>query len=194
MAHPVILSSKTLGILASFGFAASVLGAGPAMAMGFSASYSDFYGKTLTFDLDGVLQPDNDTIFINSITNAQWGGVPGGPTDVVLSIDQVFDIPAGGPFPPATTSISGAIQNFFTYPSVGQGGFFFRTGTFLGFTDFYGGSEVGGYGEYGPTPGYTPNNWSLRQSTPAPGPLPVMGTAAAFGFSRRLRRRIRAVR
>ena len=29
-------------------------------------------------------------------------------------------------------------------------------------------------------------------STPVPGPLPVAGAAAAFGFSRKLRRRLRA--
>ena len=113
---------------------------------------------------------------------------------MVQSLDEVFNIPVGGPFPPATTSISGALQDFFTFPSVGQGGFYFRTGTFLSFTDFYGGSPIGGYGEYGPTPGYTQGNWSLGESTPVPGPLPVAGTAAAFGFSRRLRRRIRSVR
>lgn len=33
---------------------------------------------------------------------------------------------------------------------------------------------------------------ALQNSTPVPGPLPVLGAASAFGYSRRLRRRLRA--
>ena len=40
----------------------------------------------------------------------------------------------------------------------------------------------------------TANGLSIAQlpTTPVPGPLPVAGAAAAFGFSRKLRRRLRA--
>ena len=171
----------------SASLAAIFVGTRSAQAEAFLASYAGFYGQPLTFDLDGVLQPDKNTIFINSITNAKWGGVSGGLTDVVLSYDEVLAL-SPGPYPPATTSIDGSIQNFFTYPSGGQGGFWFRTASALG--DIKGGSPIGGYGDYGPTV-YSKSNWSLRSLQNTPGPLPVFGAAAAFLYSRRIRKRIR---
>lgn len=37
------------------------------------------------------------------------------------------------------------------------------------------------------------NAWNQRKVAPVPGPLPILGAAAAFSFSRRMRRRIAAV-
>ncbi|MCS5700545.1 proprotein convertase P-domain-containing protein [Cyanobium sp. FGCU-52] len=50
---------------------------------------------------------------------------------------------------------------------------------------------------FGDTGGLDPmsiNSWSLTVRTPAPGPLPLLGAASAFGISRRLRRRIASSR
>jgi uncharacterized repeat protein (TIGR03803 family) len=57
------------------------------------------------------------------------------------------------------------------------------TGRFYGTAALGGDTGVGTIYEFDPTP-----------ATPVPGPLPLMGAAAAFSWSRRLRRRIQQVR
>lgn len=55
---------------------------------------------------------------------------------------------------------------------------------------FYGTTPVGSVYGFGTIFEFDPG----ADSAPAPGPLPLMGAGAAFGWSRRLRRRIQPVR
>ena len=55
---------------------------------------------------------------------------------------------------------------------------------------FYGTTQYGGYNDSGAIFEFDPGT----NSAPAPAPLPLLGAGAAFGWSRKLRRRIQPVR
>jgi uncharacterized repeat protein (TIGR03803 family) len=89
-------------------------------------------------------------------------------------------------FDPGSGSIT-LKASFTGYPNGGD--YPFVTMTPAGDGTFYGATTFGGAYDSGSIYQFDPN-----ASSSVPGPLPLMGAGAAFGWSRRLRRRIQAVR
>ncbi len=52
---------------------------------------------TVSGRIDGALQGDGNVIFVNSLTNLQFGGAPGPALPVIISSSQVYGQPATTP-------------------------------------------------------------------------------------------------
>jgi hypothetical protein len=107
------------------------------------------------------------------------------------SVDLTVPGTLGGQQPGAT-----ATWTFDDGASAGLTGSLLISGTFLPTSPLsaFNGEDGNGtwtlfFSDNFPADPLSVNSWSLTV-TPVPGPLPVLGVGAAFGFSRRLRRRI----
>ena len=170
-------------------------GAGPVAALT-SAGNGKFYGTTLSFDGNGdagIFEFDpsgsgslhfigglGGTLPFAALTSAGydafWGTLAYGG---VNGYGTIFFYEPGRYTINDTFSFDGAngANPFAALTSAGNG-------------KFYGTTTRGGANDYGAIFEFDPGADSV--STPAP--LPLMGAGAAFGWSRRLRRRIQAVR
>jgi hypothetical protein len=146
----------------------------------FNFSYNFSTGQ-VAGKLDGTLQGDRNTVFITSFSNLTFKGSPA--LDVPF-IDSVSNFLGSSGNPPAT-SLNGIFQDFTACdtPACNDGFALIPDG-------FFGGPIVSSGPSFGDTfEPYNSQNWSL---TPVPGPLPLLGVAAAFGYSRKLRKRLKS--
>ena len=89
------------------------------------------------------------------------------------------------------SSGSGSISLIASFDGTGNGAYPYAALTPTGNGNFYGTTYNNGPNGSGTIFEFDPGS---NVSTPTPGPLPLMGDGAAFGWSRRLRRRIQQVR
>jgi hypothetical protein len=133
----------------------------------------------LTGHLSGHVLADGNTVEIDTISNVLLDG------NSTFSPYAVANLLTESP--PGITSLDGLIQNFIACsPSLNNcsEGFLLISNGIA----FYDNSDND---VYGPSGDYIPENWTLtRVSAQVPGPLPALGAAAAFGYSRKLRKRI----
>jgi|GEM_PF-2934436 len=175
------------------------LGAPAAKAAPYQFSYEFNDSSVLMGTLDGTLQGDNDTIFIDGFLDVFFNGVAL-PAITAGEIRSVSDFPNGGLQP--QVSLSGSLMDVFVCAQgfngggncsfANEGGFGFSTllplGFFAGAGDGQGGSSFDG--------GYTQARWTIASAqVDAPGSLGLMALALGllvfglrrFGRARRLK-------
>ncbi|NCR73908.1 MAG: PEP-CTERM sorting domain-containing protein [Microcystis aeruginosa LG13-12] len=145
-----------------------------ASAATFNLSYTSSTG-TITATVDGTLQPDNNTVFVSSISNPTFNGSPAPALPFVGSyLDSIF---AGFPFPTgqAVLSLDGSGLDFVacdnTFCDDGFG--FLPPGVIAPFTVFASGTSYGASFEP-----FILANYSL---TPVPEPATVLGLLSVAG-------------
>jgi hypothetical protein len=145
----------------------------------FDFSYNFSTGQ-VAGKLDGTLQGDRNTVFITSFSNLTFNG---SPALNVPFIDSVSNNIFSSGNPPAT-SLNGIFQDFVACdtPSCSDGFALFSDGPTAASGPSFGSANDESYNSL---------NWSLTP-VPVPGPLPLLGAAAAFGWSRKLRKRLKS--
>lgn len=167
------------------------LAAPHAQATPYQFSYEFNDGSILMGNLEGTLQGDNDTIFVDDFIDVFLDGVAL-PAITAGEIRSVSDFPNGGLQP--QVSLSGSLMDVFVCAQgfngggncsfANAGGFGFSTllplGFFAGAGDGQGGSSFDG--------GYTQARWSIASAQiDAPGSLGLMALALGllvFGLRR----------
>ena len=144
-----------------------------ASAATFNFSYTSSTG-TITATVDGTLQPDNNTVFVSSISNTTFNGSPAPALPFVGSyLDSIF---AGFPFPTgqAVLSLDGSGLDFAScVTTVCDDGFSFLPTTLVGVEVFASGPAYGSSFEP-----FILANYSL---TPVPEPATVLGLLSVAG-------------
>ena len=164
--------------------------AGTANATLLNFDYTFSNGSVLSGSFEGLVQSDNDTVFITAFGDVEFNGVqlPSIETGEFISIS---DYPAGGLQP--MVSFSGNVMDVFTCSSgfvtgncdfsVG-GGFYFDSGLY--------GAGAGALHAGTQFEGYNANSWNLvavPASIPEPISLALFGLGlAGFSLSRRTKR------
>ena len=174
--------------------ATAVLGlnAGGAAALDFNFSFSTTTGTTSTPTNPATVTGIISGLIDNSIRQTS------GLTVTILSATNA---PAGG-WPTFTSVSSGGSGIWVSNGQVTSANLIFRNGdSYLEFgtvnnpdnrnyyplLDYFGTTYVSNAGSSGPST----SNLTFTPVSQAPSPLPIMGAGAAFGWSRRLRRRIK---
>lgn len=159
----------------------------------FSFSYNrPFDNKILAGQLNGILQADNNSVFVTSVLDfVTLNGVPAQSLPFVYSTD-FFNFGTAG-LPPKVT-LDGSVMDFaacHTASCSGSDVFTFNAGNLSGATfggisgrfDAYDGPTFGAFGEQ-----YIPARWSLsvvQQAVPEPSTLLLVFGALGSAFLRR---------
>jgi hypothetical protein len=142
--------------------------AGAASAATFNLSYTSSAG-TITATVEGTLQPDNNTVFVSSISNPIFNGSPA----PALPFLGTFDPPNIPPSGQAVLSLDGSVLNFLACTDV-----FCSDGFLLDPTIFSSGFSYGGIaGEP-----IDLANYSLTPATPEPATVLGLLSVAGVGF------------
>lgn len=156
----------------------------------YTSSIGDF-----VMNLDGTLQSDGNTLTIDSISSLSF--ISSGVATQLTPPPISFLAGASGYYanPPtlglATTSLDGSIQNFIACATPQC-----DTSQSVAIGDLLGSATPYFESTYSAAPileAYSSAGFTLTRVVPpqaVPGPLPLFGAAAAFGWSRTLRRRI----
>ena len=140
-----------------------------ASAATFNFSYTSSLG-TITATVDGTLQPDNNTVFVSSISNTTFNGSPA--PALPLTGSYVDSILAGGVITgQAVLSLDGSGLDFAACDTTlcNNNGFGFLASTF---------ASIGGYGSLSAGERFVITNYSL---TPVPEPATVLGLLSVAG-------------
>jgi len=154
----------------------------------YNASYTDSSGGVTAFMLDGDLQPDGDTVIVNSLLmDPTYNGVD--PMFSSASLDSVSNIASGSGAPP-TLSISGLTMDFLWTHNAASDGFLFDTTGFIGVPAFNSGPSFG----LKPIEPIVLDNWSLTEKTsavPEPSTFALLGIGgvALIGYGYRRKRK-----
>jgi hypothetical protein len=144
-----------------------------ASAATFNLSYTSSAG-TITATVDGTLQPDNNTVFVSSISNTTFNGSPAPALPFIGSAFDFFvnNFPTGQ----AVLSLDGSGLDFATCNNTfcDDGFAFLPPGVIAPFTVFASGPA---YGAVSPQP-FVLANYSL---TPVPEPATVLGLLSVAG-------------
>ena len=134
-----------------------------ASAATFNFSYTSSLG-TITATVDGTLQPDNNTVFVSSISNTTFNGSPAPALPFVVPF-------IGSLAPQAVLSLDGSGLDFVACDTTfcDNNGFGFLPSTF---------SSIGGYGSLTVGEPFVLANYSL---TPVPEPATVLGLLSVAG-------------
>ena len=137
-----------------------------ASAATFNFSYTSSAG-TITATVDGTLQPDNNTVFVSSISNTTFNGSPAPALPFVGSFAGV--ISSGSVTGQAVLSLDGSGLDFAACDTTlcDNNGFGFLASTF---------ASIGGYGSVGEP--FVLANYSL---TTVPEPATVLGLLSVAG-------------
>jgi hypothetical protein len=144
----------------------------------FSFSYTTEQGQVLAGQLDGTLQSDNNTVFVNSILDfATFNGVNGPSLTYVGSAVQYMGLPVGLP----TLSLDGTIMDLIACSSDCTNGFLFDTSGVFG--------NALHISLEGTFEAYNPVKWSMQATAvPAPATAGLLGLALVglFGMRKKL--------
>jgi hypothetical protein len=149
-----------------------------ASAATFNFSYTSSLG-TITATVDGTLQPDNNRVFVSSISNTTFNGSPAPALPLTGSFASV--ISSGSVTGQAVLSLDGSVLDFAACDTTncGSSGFGFSPPNVVGNPfDLF--ASIGGYGSV-PLPGgelFVITNYSL---TPVPEPATVLGLLSVAG-------------
>ncbi|MCZ8192387.1 MAG: PEP-CTERM sorting domain-containing protein [Microcystis sp. LE19-338.1B] len=154
-----------------------------ASAATFNFSYTSSLG-TITATVDGTLQPDNNRVFVSSISNTTFNGSPAPALPLTGSFASV--ISSGSVTGQAVLSLDGSVLDFAACDTTncGSSGFGFSPPNVVGNPfDLF--ASIGGYGSV-PLPGGEPfvlANYSLTPAgTPTvPEPATVLGLLSVAG-------------
>ncbi|MBE9075692.1 PEP-CTERM sorting domain-containing protein [Microcystis sp. LEGE 08355] len=146
-----------------------------ASAATFNFSYTSSLG-TITATVDGTLQPDNNTVFVSSISNTTFNGSPA--PALPLTGSYVDSILAGGVVTgQAVLSLDGSGLDFVACNTTNcNDGFGFLPAGLIGPVDLF--ASVGGYGSLPGGEPFVLANYSL---TPVPEPATVLGLLSVAG-------------
>ena len=147
-----------------------------ASAATFNFSYTSSAG-TITATVDGTLQPDNNTVFVSSISNTTFNGSPA--PALPLTGSYVDSILAGGVVTgQAVLSLDGSGLDFVACDNTAcsSSGFGFLPAGLIGPVDLF--ASVGGYGSLTGGEPFVLANYSL---TPVPEPATVLGLLSVAG-------------
>ena len=141
-----------------------------ASAATFNFSYTSSAG-TITATVDGTLQPDNNTVFVSSISNTTFNGSPAPALPFVGSFAGV--ISSGSVTGQAVLSLDGSGLDFAACDTTlcNNNGFGFLASTF---------ASIGGYGSV-PLPGGEPFVLANYSLTTVPEPATVLGLLSVAG-------------
>ena len=150
----------------------------------YTFSYELDGGDILYGKLDGVLQGDNDTVVVNSVSDLSFAGVPAGSFPLLDSFSNVVAFSSLSP----VVSISGSTMDIIVTDSpLGVDGFLFEaSGAFSGFPVYSGGTTFGNVGE-----NFDSARWTLTSTAAVPEPTSIgILTVGALGmmFARRKKR------
>lgn len=172
---------KILAISSAFALATINIGTLTQSAYGasFNFSYTLESGDVVSGMMDGIIQPDNDTVIISAVNMPMFNGSP--------AIDLLFiDYSAAGlenqiPSAPAIVSFSGSTMDFLACDtSLCDDGFLFVTSGFL--ADFFGSPLYNSGPSYGLAAEiYNPANWNLTKKTITPEPNIILGLFLVSG-------------
>jgi len=157
--HPLALSAA-LATVATATLSQS------ASAATFNLSYTSSAG-TITATIDGTLQPDNNTVFVSSISNPTFNGSPAPALPLIGTFDPLNVPPSGQ----AVLSLDGSVLNFFSCTDVSC-----IDGFLLDPTIFASGLSYGGIGGGEPI---VLANYSLTPAVPEP--TTVLGLLSIAG-------------
>jgi len=141
-------------LLAAFTVMGPMSVAPAAHAAAYDFSYKALAG-VVSATVFGTLQPDNNTIFVSSITNPEFDGVARAPLPFLTTVADYFARP--GPATPEV-SLDGLNVNFLACDSsaCADGYFFDTAGVYGGFPEFFAGPSYGGGFET-----YNPSNFTI---------------------------------
>jgi len=155
----------------------------------FNFSYTSSVG-TLTGQLSGTLQADNDTVQVSSILSAALNGKLGPALPDTGTYTAFYNSGYSTFDGQGLVSLSGNTMDFIASDASGVDGFVFTPpGTFTS-TEGYG--ALGWYGNLGATEPYNASNWSLTAVSPVPEPSEIALLGIGFvglGISRRKKHR-----
>lgn len=151
---------------------AAVCALGSAHATPYNFQYTTQSGSVLAGTLDGTLQSDHNTIYVNSFTSTSFNGVTG-PTLTVVDSYSHFAIGASSA---AAVSLNGSYMNLFAAISSWTEGFIFANNAGLGGSMFNSSPVFGGAYE-----AFAANRFTIT-GTAVPEPQSL---ALAVGISRR---------
>ena len=150
-----------------------------ASAATFNFSYTSSAG-TITATVDGTLQPDNNTVFVSSISNTTFNGSPAPALPFIGSAFDLFS--TGFPTGQAVLSLDGSGLDFGTCNNTGcADGFAFVPATAFGVEVFASGTAYGQSFEP-----FILANYSL---TTVPEPATVLGLLSVAGVGLLCKRR-----
>ena len=171
----------------------------------YSFTFDNLTWDVLNFKMKGELQNDKNTIYITSFSDVSVNGLP--PIDWQYTCYplpcqplNMPDVEARGTR--ATTTIDGSYHDFLALTSPRGDGFYIWKDPYYSENLVFQASRAlnpFGYG-IGSTVTllYDPTKWSLKavggtsgSADNVPGPLPILGLGVVFGFSRKLRKRIK---
>ena len=147
-----------------------------ASAATFNFSYTSSAG-TITATVDGTLQPDNNTVFVSSISNTTFNGSPAPALPLIGS--YVNRILAGGGVVTgqAVLSLDGSGLDFIASNTTNcNDGFGFLPAGLIAPVDLF--ASVGGYGSLTGVEPFVLANYSL---TTVPEPATVLGLLSVAG-------------
>jgi hypothetical protein len=156
--------------------------------------------------LTGQAPASNNGIYTIKYINGPWttvgpqvvaGSLWWGDANLASSLSVML---AGSPVFPGPVTVTNTFTNSLPVENVVNANVLFATSSASILGGIVGGVYSAPNNNYMTAPGFlvdqnTSFNWAVAMktnlpSTPTPGPLPLVGAAAAFGFSRRLRSRI----
>ncbi len=197
MASKLLRNLSSLTVTGSLALGAMGSLSSVAKADPFRLTYDSGIGQFI-LELDGTVQPDNNTVVIDSISSLFFEGdalTPPPLTFIASASAFVNQTNPLDPLGPGITSLDGTVQDFIacataqcdTNQSIAIGELIPGFQGLVLFESLYTSALESAT--------YEPNNFTLAAAPPAqsvPGPLPLFGAAVAFGTSRRLRSRLKA--
>ncbi|MDB9433891.1 PEP-CTERM sorting domain-containing protein [Microcystis aeruginosa] len=148
-----------------------------ASAATFNFSYTSSAG-TITATVDGTLQPDNNTVFVSSISNTTFNGSPAPALPLIGSyLDSISILAGGGVTGQAVLSLDGSGLDFIACNTTNcNDGFGFLSAGIIFPVDLFASSSA--YGSLGSGEPFVLANYSL---TTVPEPATVLGLLSVAG-------------
>jgi len=177
-----ILVKTALATVTCTAIGLGVLDTHPAQAADFNFSYTNNEGDTISGELVGTLQGDNNTVIVSQIISNSFDGTPG---PALTSLDSFSDLDFGTGIAP-TVSLNGLVVDIVAFDASRTDAFGISTNPNYGSPVY---ASLGFYGNISSGEPYNPANFTLTPVAQAPEPLTTLGSLTAAGLGVVLRRR-----
>jgi len=180
-----ILIKIAIAAVAGTAIGLGVLDTHPAQAADFNFSYTDNEGGTISGELAGTLQGDNNTVIVSQIISNSFDGTPG---PALTYLDSLSGLDFGTGIAP-TVSLNGSVVDIVAFDASGNDAFGISTNSnvvsYFGYPIY---ASAGFYGNISGEP-YNSANFTLTPVAQTPEPLTTLGSLTAAGLGVVLRRR-----